>query len=69
MANDALIVTVKRPKGEDGYRTFSVRLKEPTVSQMDDIAKATGRSRNELIGLFLEYALEHYTLEREEGAP
>lgn len=69
MAKDALIVTVKRPKGEDGYRTFSVRLKEPMVRQMDDIAKETGRSRNELIGLFLEYALEHYMLDQSgEGA-
>ena len=54
MANDALIVTIKRPKGEDGYRTFSVRLRESMVNQMDHISKETGRSRNELIGLFLE---------------
>lgn len=67
MANDALIVTVKRPKGEDGYRTFSVRLREPVVNRMNDISKETGRSRNELIGMFLEYALEHYTLERGEN--
>ena len=67
MGDDTLIVTVKRPKGEDGYRTFSVRLREPMVNQMDSISKETGRSRNELIGLFLEYALKHYTLERREG--
>ena len=66
MGNHALIVTIKRPKGEDGYRTFSVRLREPVVNRMDDISKETGRSRHELIGLFLEYALEHYTLERGE---
>ena len=66
MGNHALIVTIKRPKGEDGYRTFSVRLLEPEVNRMDDISKETGRSRNELIGLFLEFALEHYTLERGE---
>ena len=66
MGNHALIVTIKRPKWEDGYRTFSVRLREPVVNRMDDISKETGRSRNELIGLFLEYALEHYTLERGE---
>lgn len=64
MASDTLIVTIKRPKGEDGYRTFSVRLREAVVNRMDDISKETGRSRNELIGLFLEYALNHYTLER-----
>lgn len=63
MKNGALVVTIKRPKGEDGYKTFSVRLREPVVNRMDEIAKETGRSRNELIGLFLEYALEHYMLE------
>lgn len=67
MARETLIVTVKRPKGEDGYRTFSVRLREAVVSQMDSISRETGRSRNELVGLFLEYALENYTLERESG--
>ena len=66
MTKDALIVTIKRPKGEDGYRTFSVRLRESVVNQMDDISRETGRSRNELIGLFLEYALDHYTLQRGE---
>ena len=67
MARKALIVTVKRPKGEDGYRTFPVRLREAAVSQMDKISQETGRSRSELIGLFLEYALEHYVLEQENG--
>jgi len=59
-----LIVTVKRAKGEDGYRTFSVRLRESVVSRMDNLSRETGRSRNELISMFLEYALEHYKLER-----
>jgi len=67
MANDALIVTIKRPKGEDGYRTFSVRLREPVVNRMNDISRETGRSRNELIGLFLAYALENYRLEGGDG--
>ena len=66
MGRNMLVVTMKHPKGEDGYRTFSVRLRESTVSQMDDISRKTGRSRNELIGLFLEYALDHYKLERSD---
>ena len=43
MTKDALIVTIKRPKGEDGYRTFSVRLRESVVNQMDDISRETGQ--------------------------
>ena len=53
MANQLVI----RPKGEDGYKTFSIRIKEDTVAQLDEIAAKTNHSRNELIGLFLEYAL------------
>lgn len=53
MANQLVI----RPKGEDGYKTFSIRIKEDTVAQLDEIAARTNHSRNELIGQFLEYAL------------
>ena len=63
MKNDNLVIKPKKAKGEDGYKTFSVRLKERMVNRMDEISKETGRSRNELIGLFLEYALDHYMLE------
>ena len=50
-------------KGEDGCRTFSVRIREDIVSRMDLIAAQTGRSRNELVGIFLEYALDHCEIE------
>ena len=59
MEKDDLIVKPKRPKGEDGYKVFSIRIKEETVAKIDAISIQTGRSRNELIGIFLEYALEH----------
>ena len=59
MANEHLIVTPKPLKGEDGYKTFSVRVKSETVTEIDKVAAQTNRSRNELIGTFLEYALEH----------
>ena len=66
MGEDKLILTVKRFKGEDGYRSFSVRLKESLVNRIDTLASVTERSRNELIGLSLEFALEHYKLEQED---
>ncbi len=59
MANSDLIIKPKRAKGDDGYKTFSIRIKEETVSRLDDISAQTGHSRNELIGMFLEYAIEH----------
>lgn len=63
MNKDNLIITPKRPKGEDGYKVFSIRIKEETVNKLDAIAAETGRSRNELIGLFLEYAAERCKVE------
>ena len=58
-----ILVKAKRPKGEDGYKVFSVRIKEETVAKIDKIAQETGRSRNELIGTFLEFAAEHCRVE------
>ncbi len=63
MANSDLIIKPKRAKGDDGYKTFSIRIKEETVSRLDDISAQTGHSRNELIGVFLEYAIENCRIE------
>lgn len=63
MGKDDLIVKPKRPKGEDGYKVFSVRIKEETVAKIDVISMQTGRSRNELIGRFLDYAVERCKVE------
>ena len=59
-----LIINSKPPKGEDGYRTFSVRIKNDIVENLDNLASSTGRSRNELIGLMLKFALENCGVER-----
>lgn len=63
MDTSRLIVKAKRPKGEDGHKVFSIGIKEDTVLRLDEIAKKTGRSRNELIGTFLEFALKHCCVE------
>ncbi len=67
MANDKtqqkLIIKPKFPKGEDGYKTFSIRIKDGLVEQIDEISAKTGRSRNELIGMFIEFGLENYEIE------
>jgi metal-responsive CopG/Arc/MetJ family transcriptional regulator len=63
MENDDLIVRPKRPKGEDGYKVFSIRIKEETVAKIDAISTKTGHSRNELIGKFLDYAVSHCKVE------
>lgn len=59
MEKDKLVIRPKRPKGEDGYRVFSIRVKEELVEQIDKISGQTGCSRNELIGIFLVFAVEN----------
>lgn len=63
MSNENLVIRPKRPKGDDGYKTFSIRIKEDLVSKIDNISAKTGHSRNELISQFLEYAVKHCVIE------
>ena len=56
---DKLIINKKNLKGEDGYKTFSVRIKEETVSKLNKLSKETNRSRNELINILLDYAIDN----------
>lgn len=56
---EKLIINKKSLKGEDGYKTFSIRIKEETVNQLDDLSKVTNRSRNELINILIDYAIEN----------
>lgn len=65
MENNKLIIRPKKMKGEDGFKTFSIRVREDIVTRIDKIATQTNRSRNELIGIFLEYALDRCIIEQE----
>ena len=56
---EKLVIKKKELKGEDGYKTFSVRIKDETVQGLDRLSKASGRSRNELINTLLDFALKN----------
>lgn len=56
---EKLIINKKSFKGEDGYKVFSVRIKEETVEMLEKIAKETNRSRNELINIFIDFAIDN----------
>ena len=56
---EKLIINKKQLKGEDGYKTFSKRIKDETVDKLDALSKETNRSRNELINILLDYAIEN----------
>lgn len=56
---EKLIINKKNLKGDDGYRTFSIRIKEETVNDLEALSKETNRSRNELINILLVYAIQN----------
>lgn len=56
---EKLIVSKKPLKGEDGYKVFSVRIKDETVEKLDKISKESNRSRNEIINIFLDFAIKN----------
>ena len=56
---EKLIINKKSLKGEDGYKTFSIRIKDETVSALDEMSNQTNRSRNELINILLDYAIKN----------
>lgn len=53
------LILSKKLKGEDGFKTFSIRIKDDLVEQLDNLSAATNRSRNELISILLEYAISN----------
>lgn len=50
-------------KGEDGSKVISVRIKDETLQRLDELVKETNRSRNEIIGLLLEFGLDNVKVE------
>lgn len=53
------LIIEKKLKGEDGYKTFSIRIKDETVDKLDELAKKSNRSRNDLINMLLDFAIKN----------
>ncbi len=62
---DKLVINRKALKGEDGYKTFSIRIKDETVEKLNRLSEESNRTRNELIGILLEYAIEYCEIEQD----
>ena len=60
------LVITKKLKGDDGHKVFSIRIKDETVARLDDIAKKTNRSRNDLINMLLDYAMDYCEIDEAE---
>ena len=62
---DKLVINRKALKGEDGYKTFSIRIKDETVEKLNRLSEESNRTRNELMGILLEYAIEYCEIEQD----
>ncbi len=57
-------ITKKQPRrGDDGHKVVSVRMREDTLERLDRLSERTNRSRNELINLLLESAMDIVKIE------
>ena len=45
-------------RGDDGYKIVSVRMKDELIEKLDRLSTDTNRSRNELINILLEAAVD-----------
>ena len=57
MNTNRLIISSKKYKGDTSV--FSVRLPSDMVRELDQITELTGRNRNEIISLCLEFAIDN----------
>lgn len=59
-------IKIKRkahPRGDNGYKNISVRMREELLDKLDDLAERTNYSRNELINFLLVSAIEIVKIE------
>jgi len=56
-------ISKKFPRGDDGHKIISLRIPLYLFEEIEKLAKETDRSRNELINILLNAALENVTIE------
>lgn len=63
MAEEIKITKKVARRGDDGYKVVSVRMKDETIERLDTLSAKTNRSRNELINMLVEAAMELVKIE------
>ncbi len=58
MAEEIRIKKKYPKRGDDGYKIVSVRMRDELIEKLDLLSVQSNRSRNELINLLLEAAVE-----------
>jgi len=61
---DVIKITKKGVRrGDDGCKVVSVRMKDELIERLDDLSAKTNRSRNELVNLLLNAAIDIVKIE------
>lgn len=63
MAEEIKIKKKVARRGDDGYKIVSVRMKDELMEKLDRLSADTNRSRNELINILLEAAVDIVKIE------
>ena len=63
MAEEIKITKKVARRGDDGYKVVSVRMKDETIERLDTLSAKTNRSRNELITMLVEAAMDIVKIE------
>lgn len=65
MGREIRITKKASKRGDDGHKVVSVRMRDETLARLEHLSSETNRSRNELINLLLETALDDVRIEEE----
>ena len=61
---DVIKITKKGTRrGDDGCKIVSVRMKDELIERLDELSAKTNRSRNELVNLLLNAAIDIVKIE------
>jgi len=60
MSNEPLKI---KKRGDDGHKIISVRIRMELLEKVDEIAKSSNRSRNEVINLILSHGINNIEIE------
>ena len=63
MAEEIKIKKKRTKHGDDGHKIVSVRMKDELIERLDELSVVTNRSRNELINMLLNAALDIVKIE------
>lgn len=63
MTNEIRITKKGAKKGDDGYKIVSVRMKDGLIHRLDVLSSKSNRSRNEIVNLLLEAAVDIVKIE------